>query len=137
MDLTDHITAETLIKLLVAVVIAFTGWGVKLILRKFDTFDKKFDLFRIEQKNDLEHYVSKDACSTQCAAMEKRLDKLEEVHGVVRVTEHGVAIVDINNPQQMHELHDLLTPEERRAHAAKCQFRQDMPECAKGHGNDR
>ena len=92
----------------------------------------------------MQNYVSKDACHAQFAAVEKRLDKLETVHGVVRVTEHGVAVVDINNPQQMHDLHDLLTPEQCRAHAAQCQFRKDMPEYAadddskdKARGNDR
>ena len=127
-DFADHITAETVIKLLFAALIAATGWGVRHLMRKFDSFDKKFDAFRGEYKADLDHYVSKDTCQANCQAMEKRLDKLETVHGVVRVTEHGVAVVDINNPAQMHDLHELLTPEQRRAHAAQCQFMNDMPE---------
>lgn len=127
-DLTNALTAETVIKLLFAALIAATGWGVRHLLRKFDVFDKKFDAFRGEYKADLEHYVSKDLCAANRAAMEKRLEKLETVHGVVRVTENGVAIVDINNASQMHDLHELLSPAQRRAHAAQCQFRKDMPE---------
>lgn len=42
----------------------------------------------------------------------------------------GLSVIDLNNPQEINEVRETMTPEQRKAHVEQCPFRKE--EC-KGH----
>lgn len=130
------VSPEVILQIFAFILLTVVGWGVRMIWNKVSEFDGKMDTLRKElhAENDdsrrelhaeMKHYVHEATCKAHREGIEKQIDAIKAVHGVV-MTSQGLAVVDINNPQQMRTLHDAMTPEQCRAHAAQCQFRAEM-----------
>lgn len=107
------------------IIVTMIGWGVRAIWSKVNGFDKKIDDLRIEMHKELQEYERKETCRAHREALLNRVDSLAALHGVC-MTKSGLAFCNINDRKQMRELHELLTPDERKFHAEQCQFKQDM-----------
>ncbi|MBQ7739400.1 MAG: hypothetical protein IJT59_07090 [Desulfovibrionaceae bacterium] len=105
--------------------VTMIGWGVKAIWSKVCDFDKKIDDLRAEIHAELQEYERKETCRAHREAIMDRIDHIAKVHGIC-LTKSGMAVVDINNVKQMNDLHNYLSPEQRKEHANKCQFKEDM-----------
>lgn len=120
----DLLAMTELIQPLILALVTVIGWGVKAIWGKVCGFDKKIDDLRAEIHAELQEYERKETCRAHREAIMDKIDHIARVHGIC-LTKSGMAVVDINNVKQMNELHELLTPEERREHVAQCQFAED------------
>lgn len=115
-------------------------FAIKRVVKKFDRIteklegveqrlDEKVDSLRTEITEQRHEYnalvqemVRKETCSAFRAEIMRRIDRWEAVRNVA-FTQNGAALVNINDVKQMQDLIKLMTPEERRAHLAGCQFR--------------
>ena len=126
MDITQSIELMDIIQTVGLLIIAAVGWSVRILMKRISDIDANLDRFRGEIKDELRDYVQQETCRARCDAVTRDIERLHAVHGVCRVTEHGVAVVDINNPAQMRDLRNLMSSDQRHAHTASCQFKEDM-----------
>lgn len=119
------VSLEMLVQIAVFIILTVVGWGVRAIWNRLLSFEDKMDGLRKELHAEVQFYVHESTCKAHRDGINEKINALSAVHGV-SMTKQGLAFVDINNVEHMRRLHDTLTPEERRAHAAQCQFKGDM-----------
>ncbi len=107
------------------IILTVIGWGVKDIKNQMARMNERIESLRREIKLELREYMRQETCKAHRESIQQQINGLKTVHGAT-MTSQGLALVDINNAQQMHALHEMLTPEQRRAHVESCQFREDM-----------
>ena len=105
--------------------VSVVGWGVRALLSRQKELDRKIDALRKEFHAEMHEYVRNETCQARCEALHQQIKDGLSVHGFC-MQQRGLAFVDINDPVQMHKLHDEMTPEQWREHARSCQFRSDM-----------
>lgn len=98
---------------------ALVVWWVKGIREDFKEMKKDMGTMRTELHQELQHYTHKEICQAHRDGIQAQIDAIRK--------DHGAAITKaINDTRLMHQIYEGMTPLERRAHAAQCQFRGDM-----------
>ena len=149
--LTEILQPEILQFVLVAVCTVI-WFSIKRVIKKFDKItdklegvekrlDDKVDSLRaeiVEQRHEysslIQELVRRETCLAYRAEIMRRIDRLQDVRGIA-FTKSGAAFVNINDVEQMNDLYTHMTPEERQAHLARCQFRQGEDD-GQGGGHD-
>ena len=121
------------LQLVAVIIMSALGIGIRSILKRMTFIENQIVQYRKEMKDEFKEYVRKELCRTHRENMQRQINEIARVYGIMHMSKSGMAVVDINDPDQMHDLYNSLTPEQRKAHAERCAFRSEHNEIANGN----
>ena len=121
------------LQLVAVIIMSALGIGIRSILKRMTSIEDQIVQYRKEMKDELKEFVRKELCRIHRETMQKQIEDIKKVYGIVHMSKSGMAVVDINDVDQMRDLYSRLTPEQRMAHAEQCAFHSEQAELINGH----
>ena len=121
------------LQMVAVIIVAVIGIGIRSILKRMIFIENQIAQYRKEMKDELKEFVRKELCRIHRETMQKQIEDIKRVYGIVHMSKSGMAVVAINDADQMHDLYSHLTPEQRMAHAEQCAFHCEQEELINGN----